>query len=60
MMGSHQIQINNAKMSDFYLRVRNRLIIEDSYGVRFAPYCLRYKGIEEELREVSLDEKTEK
>ncbi|KAM0976163.1 hypothetical protein PS2_018767 [Malus domestica] len=41
-------------------RVRSRLIIEDSYGVMFALYCLRYKGIEEELREASLDEETEK
>ncbi|RXH75582.1 hypothetical protein DVH24_039281 [Malus domestica] len=47
-------------MSDFYQRVRSRLIVEDSYGVMFALYCLRYKGIEEELREASLDEETEK
>ncbi|TQE14131.1 hypothetical protein C1H46_000050 [Malus baccata] len=47
-------------MNDFYQRVRSRLIIEDSYGVRFTLYCLRYKGIEEELREASLDEETEK
>ncbi|KAM1790254.1 hypothetical protein ACFX12_034343 [Malus domestica] len=60
VMASHQIRIHNAKMSDFYLRVRSRPIIEDSCGVRFGPYCLTYKGIEEELREASLDEETEK
>ncbi|XP_062006846.1 tubulin-folding cofactor C [Rosa rugosa] len=59
VMASHQIRIHNAKRCDFYLRVRSRPIIEDSCGVRFAPYCLRYNGIEEELRETSLDEETE-
>ncbi|KAL6227744.1 hypothetical protein ACLB2K_001701 [Fragaria x ananassa] len=59
VMASHQIRIHNAKKCDFYLRVRSRPIIEDSCGVRFAPYCLRYDGIEEELRETSLDEETE-
>ncbi|TQD79522.1 hypothetical protein C1H46_034941 [Malus baccata] len=60
VMASHQIRIHNAKTSDFYLRVRSRPIIEDSCGVRFAPYYLTYKGIEEELREANLDEETEK
>ncbi|BFG35484.1 hypothetical protein CerSpe_217580 [Prunus speciosa] len=59
IMASHQIRIHNAKRSDFYLRVRSRPIIEDSCGVRFAPYCLSYQGIEDELREASLDEETE-
>ena len=59
VMASHQIRIHNAKSCDFYLRVRSRPIIEDSCGVRFAPYCLRYDGIEEELRESRLDEETE-
>ncbi|KAM1583053.1 hypothetical protein ACFX10_030705 [Malus domestica] len=60
VMASHQIRIHNAKTSDFYLRVRSRPIIEHSCGVRFAPYYLTYKGIEEELREANLDEETEK
>ncbi|KAM1041636.1 hypothetical protein ACFX2I_030765 [Malus domestica] len=59
-MASHQIRIHNAKMSDFYLRVRSWPIIEDSCGVRFGPPSLTYKGIEEELREASLDVETEK
>lgn len=59
VMASHQIRIHNAKRCDFYLRVRSRPIIEDSCEVRFAPYCLSYKGIEEELRETTLDEETE-
>ncbi|KAH0996171.1 hypothetical protein GBA52_020035 [Prunus armeniaca] len=58
-MASHQIRIHNAKRSDFYLRVRSRPIIEDSCGMRFAPYCLSYQGIEDELREASLVEETE-
>ncbi|KAF3948797.1 hypothetical protein CMV_025249 [Castanea mollissima] len=58
VMASHQIRIHNAKGTDFYLRVRSRPIIEDSTGVRFAPYCLSYEGIEEDLRDASLDEET--
>ncbi|KAI4317275.1 hypothetical protein L6164_025158 [Bauhinia variegata] len=59
VMASHQIRIHTAKKSDFYLRVRSRPIIEDSSGVRFAPYHLTYEGIEEDLRGASLDEETE-
>jgi len=58
VMASHQIRIHNAKGCDFYLRVRSRPIIEDSSGVRFAPYCLSYEGVEEDLRDASLDEET--
>ncbi|KAL1366116.1 hypothetical protein HN51_014003 [Arachis hypogaea] len=57
-MASHQIRIHAATRSDFYLRVRSRPIIEDSNGVRFAPYCLRYEGIEEDLRGAGLDAET--
>lgn len=57
-MASHQIRIHAAKRSDFYLRVRSRPIIEDSNGVRFAPYCLSYQGIEEDLRCAGLDAET--
>uniref|UniRef100_M4D2E6 C-CAP/cofactor C-like domain-containing protein n=1 Tax=Brassica campestris TaxID=3711 RepID=M4D2E6_BRACM len=39
--------------------VRSRLIIEDSNGVRFAPYCLDYGGIEEDLKMAGLEEDTE-
>ncbi|KAL2343066.1 hypothetical protein Fmac_004351 [Flemingia macrophylla] len=58
VLASHQIRIHAAKRSDFYLRVRSRPIIEDSNGVRFAPYCLRYEGIEEDLRGAGLDAET--
>ncbi|GMY11370.1 tubulin-folding cofactor C [Fagus crenata] len=58
VVASHQIRIHNAKGSDFYLRVRSRPIIEDCNGVRFAPFCLSYEGIEEDLRDASLDEET--
>lgn len=39
--------------------MRSRLIIEDSNGVRFAPYCLDYGGIEEDLKMAGLEEDTE-
>lgn len=58
VLASHQIRIHNAKRCDFYLRVRSRPIIEDSNCVRFAPYCLQYDGIEDDLRESRLDEET--
>ncbi|KAF5747352.1 tubulin-folding cofactor C-like [Tripterygium wilfordii] len=58
VLASHQIRIHEAKACDFYLRVRSRPIIEDSNGVRFAPYCLRYQGIEEDLEEAGLHEET--
>ncbi|WMV12366.1 hypothetical protein MTR67_005751 [Solanum verrucosum] len=58
VMASHQIRIHQAKKCDFYLRVRSRPIIEDSDGVRFAPYCLKYEGIEKDLEEANLGEET--
>ncbi|PIA33347.1 hypothetical protein AQUCO_04100042v1 [Aquilegia coerulea] len=58
MLASHQIRIHHAKKTDFYLRVRSRPIIEDSNGVRFAPYLLVYDGIESDLKECSLYEDT--
>lgn len=54
VLAAHQIRIHNAKDCDFYLRVRSRPIIEDSSGVRFAPFCLGYQGIEEDLTRANL------
>ncbi|EEF29542.1 tubulin folding cofactor C, putative [Ricinus communis] len=59
VLASHQIRIHNAKVSDFYLRVRSRPIIEDCGGVRFGPYCLRYEGIEDDLKMAGLKEESE-
>ncbi|GFY94036.1 C-CAP/cofactor C-like domain-containing protein [Actinidia rufa] len=58
VLASHQIRIHHARESDFYLRARSRPIIEDCNGVRFAPYCLSYDGIERDLREANLEEET--
>ncbi|KAK9111021.1 hypothetical protein Scep_018540 [Stephania cephalantha] len=58
MLASHQIRIHHARESDLYLRVRSRPIIEDSNGVRFAPYRLCYEGIERDLKDSGLDEET--
>ncbi|KAI3795454.1 hypothetical protein L1987_38109 [Smallanthus sonchifolius] len=55
---SHQIRIHHAKETDFYLRCRSRPIIEQSSGVRFAPYRLCYDGIENDLMESNLDDDT--
>ncbi|KAL5749267.1 hypothetical protein ACOSP7_023870 [Xanthoceras sorbifolium] len=58
VLASHQIRIHFAKRGDFYLRVRSRPIIEDSDGLRFAPYCLKYEGIGKDLAAAGLDEET--
>lgn len=58
VLASHQIRIHNAKNCDFYLRSRSRPIIEDCNGVRFAPYCLSYEGIDKDLTEANLCEET--
>uniref|UniRef100_A0A1J3DIG7 Tubulin-folding cofactor C n=1 Tax=Noccaea caerulescens TaxID=107243 RepID=A0A1J3DIG7_NOCCA len=58
VLASHQIRIHCAKKSDFYLRVRSRPIVEDCNGVRFAPYCLDYQGIEQDLKTAGLEEET--
>lgn len=58
MLASHQIRIHHAERCDFYLRVRSRPIIEDCNRVRFAPYSLRYDGIEKHLEDANLNEET--
>lgn len=58
VVASHQIRIHHAKRSDFYVRCRSRPIIEQSVGVRFAPYCLCYDGIESDLKESNLYDDT--
>ncbi|CAI9109468.1 OLC1v1009290C1 [Oldenlandia corymbosa var. corymbosa] len=58
VLASHQIRIHSAKRCDFYLRVRSRPIIEDCNEVRFAPYCLKYNGIEKDLETANLSEET--
>ncbi|XP_071691314.1 tubulin-folding cofactor C [Rutidosis leptorrhynchoides] len=59
VLASHQIRIHHAKETDFYLRCRSRPIIEQSFGVRFAPYRLCYDGIENDLKESNLYDDTE-
>ncbi|KAJ8769687.1 hypothetical protein K2173_005290 [Erythroxylum novogranatense] len=58
VLASHQIRIHCAKRCDFYVRVRSRPIIEDCGGLRFAPYCLKYDGIGDDLKEAGLDEES--
>ncbi|KAG9458961.1 hypothetical protein H6P81_003469 [Aristolochia fimbriata] len=58
MLASHQIRIHHANNTNFYLRVRSRPIIEDSSGVRFAPYNLIYDGVEKDLKDSGLEEET--
>ncbi|XP_078444695.1 C-CAP/cofactor C-like domain-containing protein [Wolffia australiana] len=58
MLASHQVRIHRSIGTDFYLRVRSRPIVEECRGVRFAPFGLRYDGIEEEMRDCGLAEET--
>ncbi|KAG9450933.1 hypothetical protein H6P81_010898 [Aristolochia fimbriata] len=48
----------HANNTNIYLRVRSRPIIEDSCGVRFAPYNLIYDGLEKDLKDSRLEEET--
>lgn len=58
MLASHQIRIHQTTNTDFYLRVRSRPIVEYTNRVRFAPYALFYRGIEEELQQSDLKDET--
>ncbi|KAI4385244.1 hypothetical protein MLD38_003295 [Melastoma candidum] len=58
IFAAHQIRIHGVRSSDFYLRVRSKPIIEDCTGVRFAPYCLRYDGVDDDLKEAGLSKET--
>ncbi|CAH9075874.1 unnamed protein product [Cuscuta epithymum] len=58
VLASHQIRIHHATDCDFYLRVRSRPIIEDCTGVRVAPYCFMYDGIERDLEKANLGEES--
>lgn len=58
MLASHQIRIHQTTNTDFYLRVRSRPIVEYTSRVRFAPYALFYRGIEEELQQSDLMDET--
>ncbi|TXG61491.1 hypothetical protein EZV62_012854 [Acer yangbiense] len=50
--------ISDLKQSSVMGSILMELIIEDSDGVRFANYCLKYEGIEEDLAVAVLDEET--
>lgn len=58
MLASHQIRIHQTVNTDFYLRVRSRPIVEYVTNVRFAPYALVYRGVEEELQDSDLNDET--
>uniref|UniRef100_A0A0D6QRL8 C-CAP/cofactor C-like domain-containing protein n=1 Tax=Araucaria cunninghamii TaxID=56994 RepID=A0A0D6QRL8_ARACU len=58
MLASHQIRIHQTRNTDFYLRVRSRPIVEYTSNVRFAPYALFYRGIEQELQDSDLKNET--
>jgi len=58
MLASHQIRIHQTTNTDFYLRVRSRPIVEYTTRVKFAPYALFYRGIEEDLQQSDLKDET--
>ncbi|GLJ45385.1 hypothetical protein SUGI_0955480 [Cryptomeria japonica] len=58
VLASHQIRIHQTVNTDFYLRVRSRPIVEYTSNVRFAPYALFYRGIDEELQKSDLKDET--
>lgn len=45
-------------MTDFYLHVTSRAIIEDSKNVRFAPYNWSYENLDSDFEKSGLDTTT--
>eukprot|EP00092_Neocalanus_flemingeri_P037704 GFUD01041050.1.p1 GENE.GFUD01041050.1~~GFUD01041050.1.p1 ORF type:complete len:358 (-),score=153.51 GFUD01041050.1:320-1336(-) len=50
-----QLRIHRTTNTDIYLHTTARAIIEDSQGVRVAPYCWTYTGLEEDYVTAGLD-----
>ena len=55
-IASRQVRIHRCTDTTFYFRVKSRPIIEDSAGVRVAPYNLEWPGRDEVLLGCGLDE----
>lgn len=48
-VAAHQIRIHQSSNTDFYIFVSTNPIVENVQNVRFAPYNVKYKGIEEHM-----------
>ena len=53
--GCQQLRVHHTENTDFYLHVTSRAIIEDTKEVRFAPYSVKYDGIEADFDSAGLD-----
>lgn len=54
MLAARQVRVHAARGCDAYLRVGSHPIIEDSSGMRFAPYCPAYSGADDDLEAAGL------
>ncbi|XP_067946246.1 tubulin-specific chaperone C-like [Watersipora subatra] len=55
VLACQQLRIHEAVNCSFFIHVTSRAIIEDSKGLKFAPYKLSYDGLEEHYRESGLN-----
>jgi tubulin-specific chaperone C len=51
---AHQIRIHQSQNTDFYIYVASNPIVENVSNVRFAPYMLTYKNIQQHVQSVGL------
>ena len=54
-VAAHQIRIHKSANTDFYIFVATNPIVENVKNVRFAPYTMSYKGIDEHLNYCALE-----
>ncbi|OTF76741.1 tubulin-specific chaperone C-like protein [Euroglyphus maynei] len=52
---AQQIRIHDTKKCDFYLHVKSRIIIENSFGLRFAPYQWSYERLDDDFQRANID-----
>ncbi len=53
-----QCRIHHAKSTNFYIHVNSQPVIEHSDGLGFAPYSLKYEGLEDDWKSCSVDRAT--
>lgn len=55
VMAAQQFRIHKTYLTDFYIHVTSRAIIEDCKDVRFAPYGFTYENLEDHYQISALD-----
>ena len=58
MINNFFFRTHNTKQTNFYLHVTSRAIIEDCSEVKFAPFALKYDGLDQDFESSSLNRDT--